>query len=57
MSVTGEALGETGRKPPQRIGLVDMGVVGTGRRAHLEPVKTAAGENNGPSRVSPLTDN
>jgi hypothetical protein len=40
--VTGEALGETGRKPLQRIGLADMGVVGTGRRAHLEPVKTAA---------------
>jgi hypothetical protein len=25
--VTGEALGETGRKPLQRIGLADMGVV------------------------------
>ena len=42
MSVTGEALGKTGRKPLQRIGLADMGVVGTGRRANLELVKTAA---------------
>jgi len=32
MSVTGEALGETGRKTLQRIGLTDMGVVGTGAR-------------------------
>ena len=38
----GEALGEPGRKPLQRIGLADMGVVGNGRRAHPEPVKTAA---------------
>jgi hypothetical protein len=41
MSVTGEAHGETGRKLLQRIGVADMGVVGTGRRAHLELVKTA----------------
>lgn len=40
--MTGEALGETGRNPLQRIGLADMRVVGTGRRAHLEPVKTVA---------------
>ena len=40
--MTSEALGETGRKPLQRIVFVDMGVVGTERRAHPEPVKTAA---------------
>jgi hypothetical protein len=35
--VTGEALGETGREPLQRIGLADMGVVAAGGVAIPNP--------------------